>query len=219
MARIVKAGKNMKKSVRGVLIGCLLLTTTVTSGCSVWETFAIARAVVTAEKIASRHDDLPKNPPVEYRNYTAKVLRQKDGKGLSVDLPFKLDYASLPADGTVKNPERYYHHEDRCFVDIYHGTMADPGQKIPFNLKSFMKSYKDADKLHPVLKTCEKRTVNGQEMTYAVIKVNGEQDKQKMECLGVYAGNDFWIISYGYKEDDTKAAQMVERSMKSVKLL
>lgn len=219
MTRIFKVEMKRNKSLRVFLIGCLLFMTTVTSGCSVWETFVVARAVVTAEKIASRHDDLPKDPPKEYRNYTAKVLRQQDGKGLSVELPFKLDYASLPADGKVKNPERYFHHDDCCFVDIYHGSMVEPGQKMPFNLNSFMKSYKDADKLHPMLKTCEHRTINGQEMTYAVIKVNGEGNKQKMECLGIYSGNDFWIISYGYKEGDATAEKMVERSMKTVKII
>ncbi|WP_033169752.1 hypothetical protein [Selenomonas sp. ND2010] len=209
----------MKKSLRCFGIGVLLLTTTVTSGCTVWESFAIARAVLTVDRIASRHDNLPKNPPpVEtYQNFKTKILRQQDGKGLSIDLPFKLDYVSLPAEGNVKSAERYFHHEDRCFVDIYHGSMADPGQKMPFNLDSFMKSYQEADKMHPVLKTCEQRTINGQEMTYALIQFNGYGNKQTMECLGVYSGNDFWIISYGYKEDDSQAKQMVERSMKSVK--
>lgn len=219
MKHIFKAGIPMKKSLRCFLIGFLLLTTTVTSGCGVWEAFAIVRAVITADKIASRHDDLPKEPPKVYRDYAAKVFRQQDGKGLSVVLPFKMDFAALPADNVVKNPERYHHQDEHCFVSIYHGSMVEPGKKMPFNLSSFMKSYKDPDKLHPVLKTCEQRTINGQEMTYAIIKVNGERDKRKMECLGLYSGNDFWIISYEYKEGDPQAEQLVERSLKSVKII
>lgn len=147
--------------------------------------------------------------------WKSTVLEQSDGKKLSIKLPFVLDgYTKIDNVEGVKKEEKFYHQVDDITVAVDHGVIDDSNKEIDFSQDIFLMDYGDLDD-----KCCEKieeKNIHGQNMTYAKLSAKKNSYPYTFECFGIHSGEDYWIITYIYNENNKTSKELVEKSIKSI---